>query len=276
MIRARIAVPGILLALFVLPAALPSMLTRREPFEQDLEAVNQPPSLSAAPGQATHPLGTDGTGQDLLARLLAGARTSFSLSLGATIAAILLGAFLGIPAGYFGGVADAILTRTTEVLYGLPHLLLVLFLVASIGTSPAVLLGVLGAFQGLALARILRLEARAATAQPFVEAARALGAGHCRILWRHLLPALAPVIATYGLLSMPALVLQESFLGFLGFSSSTATLGGLLAEGQETLSVYPWQILVPGVYLTLVLGALTVLAEGLRSPPRRVRAGTKA
>jgi oligopeptide transport system permease protein len=257
-----------LLALFA-PALAPYHYAR-----QDLTAQYLPP------GSSGHLLGTDLQGRDLLSRTLYGARVSLLVAAAATMVSLLIGVIYGLVSGYAGGRTDSILMRIVDVLYSLPFLFLVILIMtlflgprASPEARVAVLLLVLGAVQWLTMARIVRGQVLSLKNREFVTAARSLGAGHLRILFRHLLPNLTGVILTYAALTVPRVMLQEAFLSFLGLGvpEPYPSWGRLAADGVRAITPVAshwWLVAVPSLMIALVLFALNLLGDGLtdRSP----------
>jgi oligopeptide transport system permease protein len=245
---------GLLLLAALAPAVAPFA------FDQtDLATGAQPPSR-------LHPLGTDELGRDLLTRILFGARISLAVGFLATLVSLTIGVAYGSVAGLRGGRTDQLMMRTVDVLYGLPFMFFVIILVVFFGRSITNLFLALGAVQWLTMARIVRTQVRAVGAREFVLAARAVGASAPRLLVRHLLPNAVGPIVVYATLTVPAVMLEEAFLSFLGLGVQPpmASWGSLAAEGAASMDVYPWLILFPGLALSLTLLSLNFLGDGLR------------
>ena len=225
--------------------------------------------LGEFPGQPelhTLWLGSDQKGRDLLARLLFGARVSLAIALLATLISVLIGVSYGALSGWLGGRWDELMMRIVDVLYGLPFLFLVILLLVVAGRSTVNLFVALGAVSWLSMARIVRGQVLSLRRRPFVEAAVAMGVGQARILWRHILPnALGPIVV-YATLSVPAVIIEEAFLSFLGLGVQppAASWGTLISEGARLMAQHPWLILYPGTLLTLTLFALHFVGDGLR------------
>jgi peptide/nickel transport system permease protein len=236
-----------------------------DPYDVDLDAVLAPPSRE-------HWLGTDGLGRDLTARLVHGARVSLFVGLLTAILALLLGVPLGALAGYRGGAADMVISRGIEAFLCFPSLLLALALLAAApawiaalpdGVRIAVVLAVTG---WTAVARYLRAEFLRLRGSEMVEAARASGAGHFRIAFRHVLPStLAPVLVTAAF-AVGAAILLEAALSFLGLGvrPPTATWGGLLTEARVHVERAWWLALFPGIALFMSVLACNLVGEGIR------------
>ncbi len=257
-----------LLVIALASVAAPMLPGLAAPNAQDLALGPTPPSPA-------HPLGTDILGRDLLARVLFGGRISLLVGLMGMFVSIGVGVTYGAIAGYAGGRVDEGMMRFVDVLYSLPYLFLVILLLVFFSKSLLMLFVALGLVQWLTMARIVRGQVLSLRSQNFVEAARALGAGDASILFRHLVPnTLGPVIV-YATLTIPAVMLQEAFLSFLGLGVQppAASWGTLVAEGAEVMSLFPWLVLFPGLMLSVTLFCLNFLGDGLRDAldPRDAR-----
>ena len=213
-----------------------------------------------------HPMGTDLLGRDMLARTLYGGRISILVGLVGTLVSILIGVTYGAVSAYLGGRVDEFMMRVVDVLYSLPYIFLVILLLVFFSKSLLMLFVALGAVQWLTMARIVRGQVLSLKNQTFVEAARALGADDGRIIFGHIVPnTLGPVIV-YSTLTIPAIILQEAFLSFLGLGVQPpdASWGVLVSEGAQMLAFFPWLTLFPGLALALTLFAFNFLGDGLR------------
>jgi peptide/nickel transport system permease protein len=235
---------------------------RRGPDTVDLAARLAPPS-------AAHPLGTDGAGRDVLARLLHGSRTALLVGLVAVALEVLLGLLLGTAAGYLGGRVDLVLSRVVEAAQVVPTLLVVLAVAGTVGALSAPAVGVvIGLASWPGVARLVRGEILRIRELDYVQASRALGASSAAVVFRHVLPnALGPVLVTAAF-GMARAILQESALSFLGFGvpPPTATWGELLAQAQEH-AISPgawWLVLFPGAVVFQAVVACNLAGEGLR------------
>jgi oligopeptide transport system permease protein len=242
-----------------------------DPAAQDL-------ALGAAPPSAAHALGTDELGRDLLARLLHGGRISLLVGLVGTLVSLLVGVTWGAVAGYAGGRTDEVMMRFVDVLYALPTIFLVILLLVFFSRSLLMIFVALGLVQWLTMARIVRGQVLSLKQQTYVEAARALGAGGARVVFRHIVPnTLGPVIV-YATLTVPAVILQEAFLSFLGLGVQppAASWGTLISDGARVMALFPWLVVFPGLALSLTLLAFNFLGDGLRDaldPRDRGRVG---
>ncbi len=286
--------PGLWRRLLRRPAALGSLLILTSVL---LSAVFLPFFLGSDPRQTspetfvppcdTHPFGTDLNGRDLLARTLEGARISLLVGCTGALVSLVIGTGVGMVAGYAGGRTDALLMRLVDVLYAVPRLILIIL--ASFLLDPwlqqalatfqggrwvgyskiAILILALGCMEWLTMARIVRGQVLSLKTLPFVQAARALGQGHPQILLRHLLPNLTGVIVVYLTLTVPAVMLDESFLSFLGLGvqAPQASWGTLLSDGAQALNPvrsHWWLLLFPAGLMSLTLLALNFLGDALR------------
>ena len=258
--RNRLAVGGAVFLAALGAAAIvgPWLLSAR------YDAVNLPHALT--PPSAEHWLGTDSLGRDLLSRLLYGARVSLAVGIVATLVSLVIGVSYGATSGYLGGRVDGVMMRLVDILYGLPFMFLVILIVMIAGRSIVNLFIALGAVQWLTTARIVRGQVQSLKEREFVEAARALGVGTVRLLARHIVPNLLGPVIVYATLNVPAVMLQEAFLSFLGLGVEhpMPSWGTLIAEGARNMEVCPWLMVFPGITFSLTLLSLNFLGDGLR------------
>ena len=257
--RAAAAAAWLLAVVALACFAAPWLPGLADPAAQDLR-------LGAAPPATAHPFGTDELGRDLLARVLHGGRVSLLVGLVGTLVSLLVGVGWGAVAGYAGGKLDEFMMRTVDVLYALPNIFLVILLMVFFSRSLLMLFVALGLVQWLTMARIVRGQVLSLKRQTFVEAARALGANDRSIVFRHIVPnTLGPVIV-YATLTVPAVILQEAFLSFLGLGVQPpdASWGTLIADGARVMALFPWLVIFPGLALSMTLLAFNFLGDGLR------------
>ena len=259
--RNRMAVGSavFLLVLGAVAALAPWLPGLADPAAQDL-------ALGATPPSPAHWFGTDELGRDLFSRVLHGGRISLLVGLVGTFVSLVVGVTWGAIAGYVGGRVDDVMMRVVDVLYALPYIFLVILLLVFFSKSLVMLFVALGLVQWLTMARIVRGQVLSLKQQTFVEAARGLGASGAAIVFRHLVPnTLGPVIV-YTTLTVPAVILQEAFLSFLGLGVQPpdASWGTLVSDGARALALFPWLVTFPGLAMSLTLLAFNFLGDGLR------------
>lgn len=257
--RNRLALAGgMLLAVLALACAAGPF------FSQSYEEQNL--DLGAVPPSAQHLLGTDTLGRDLLARTLYGGRISIMVGLVATFVALAIGVSYGAIAGFFGGKVDAVMMRLVDILYALPFAIFVILLMVFFGQNIFLLFFAIGAVEWLTMARIVRGQVLSIKRMEFIEAARALGLGRRRIIFRHVIPNVLGPVIVYTTLTIPAVMLLEAFLSFLGLGvqAPMSSWGVLIKDGSEKMEEFWWLLVFPGVLFSLTLFSLNFLGDGLR------------
>jgi peptide/nickel transport system permease protein len=263
-----------LIAALVLVAVAADFLAPHDPRQQFADGLDD--SGMPVPPSARFPLGTDSLGRDVLSRLLHGTRISLLVGTVAMLTAALIGVGVGLAAGYGGPWADMPLMRLTDVMMSLPGVLLAMALVGlmqdrdlSLPLVPGRLVSVLlviGIISWTGIARVVRGQVLTLKERPFVEAARALGFSHTRILLRHILPNLLPAILVLAALGTASTMGMEAGLSFLGIGlpPSTPSWGVMINEGQPYLLVAPWLVLPPGSAIILAVLGFNLLGQGLQ------------
>lgn len=213
-----------------------------------------------------HILGTDTLGRDLLVRILYGGRVSLGVGLAATFVALTIGVTYGAVAGYFGGSADSVMMRIVDIIYSLPFTVFVILLTVYFGRDIYLLFIAIGAVEWLTMARIVRGQVRSLKRMEFIEAARSLGFGRRRIIGGHILPNILGPVIVYTTLTIPSVMLLESFLSFLGLGVQPpmSSWGRLIEEGSKQMEEFPWLLIYPGLVFSLTLLSLNFLGDGLR------------
>ncbi|PTY05870.1 ABC transporter permease [Opitutaceae bacterium EW11] len=213
-----------------------------------------------------HILGTDTLGRDLFVRILSGGRVSLGVGLAATFVALTIGVVYGAVAGYFGGMLDTVMMRIVDIIYSLPFTIFVILLMVFFGRDIYLLFVAIGAVEWLTMARIVRSQVMATKRMEYVEAARSLGFGSRRIIFRHILPNVLGPVIVYSTLTIPAVMLLEAFLSFLGLGVQPpmSSWGVLIKEGAEKMEDFPWLLIYPGVVFSWTLFSLNFLGDGLR------------
>lgn len=246
-------------------AVLAPLVSPFEPDQQRLLARLKPP-VGLAGANPLHWLGTDQLGRDLLSRCLHGLRLTLALALFGTLLGLALGAALGLAAGLLRGWVDALIMGLVDIMMSLPFTLVALFVVALAGTDVAVLICVLGIAYWAHFARLIRAQVLSLREMPFVEAARAAGAGPWRIATVHMIPNLISPVVVMASLNFSNLILLESALSFLGLGVQppTATLGSMVGQGRDYMASAPWIVAVPALVIVLVSLVAMLLGDALR------------
>ena len=257
-----------IIALTAVAAIAGPLLMPYDPASQELALRLEGPSGS-------HLFGLDELGRDILARVLAGARISFLVGLTVVSFSALIGTMLGAMAAYFGGVVDDLVSRIVDVLLAFPGLLLAIALVAVLGPSLGNVLFALTIIGWVGYARLVRGQVLRAREFEYVQAARALGAGAARVLWRHLIPTALPAVVVQATLGMAGAIISEAALSFLGLGVQppTPSWGTMLNGGRAHLLDAPHLTLFPGLAIALLVLGFNFVGDGLRdlADPREQR-----
>ena len=263
--RSRAAVFGAaVVGTVVVVAVFAPLIAPHDFSDQQLPKVLLPPFWQprADPG---YPLGTDHLGRDLLSRIIFGARTSLLVGGGGVLIAGTLGISLGLLAGYFGQAVDDVIMRLVDVQLSFPPIFLVIAIMAVIGQSLLNVVLVLGLVTWVQYARVVRGATLSVKEKDFVEGARAAGAGHPRILVRHILPNILPPVVVIATVNVSTLILAEAALSFLGLGVQppTPAWGTMLAEGREVFRIAWWTAVFPGLAIVITVLGVNLLGDGL-------------
>ncbi len=225
------------------------------------ERIQTPPDPAHA-----HWFGTDGNGRDLFVRTLYGARVSLSVGILATLVSLVIGVAYGAIAGFVGGRIDGVMMRAVDVLYALPFMFFVILLMVVFGRNIFMIFVALGAVQWLTMARIVRGQTLSVKRKEFIEAARACGVRTPVIIVRHVVPNVLGPVIVYVTLTVPEVILTESFLSFLGLGvqEPLTSWGVLIAEGAKQMESAPWMLVFPALFLSATLLCFNFLGDGLR------------
>ena len=259
--RAAVISAGVIAVIALLALLGPLLI----PYSQDAldwQHIASPPQMSTG-----HWLGTDRLGRDLLVRTLHGVRISLVIGLLATLVSLLIGVTWGAVAGFIGGRTDELMMRTVDVLYTLPYIFIVIILSTIFARGNVyVLFFAIGAVGWLTMARIVRGQTLSLKRREFVEAAVVTGVGRAAIVTRHIVPNLIGPVVVYATLTIPQMILYESFLSFLGLGvqEPLASLGSLINLGAREIESAPWMLLVPAGFLVVLLVCFNFLGDGLR------------
>ncbi|WP_245963220.1 ABC transporter permease subunit [Salinisphaera japonica] len=258
--RAAMTSLGVLVSI-TLAVIIGPWLTSYDYFSQDYDAIWQAPSLATG-----HWFGTDQVGRDLFARTLTGGRISLMVGIVTTLVSLVIGVTYGAVAGFIGGKTDSLMMRAVDILYSLPFMFFVILLVVFFGRNLFLLFAAIGAVSWLDMARIVRGQTLAIKSQPYIEAARMAGAGTARIIARHVVPNLAGIVVVYVTLTIPQVILFESFLSYLGLGVQppATSWGALINDGTGEMSVAPWLVLIPSIFLAVTLFCFNFIGDGLR------------
>jgi oligopeptide transport system permease protein len=236
------------------------------PFIAPYDYAYQDLALGASPPSSDHLLGTDTLGRDLLTRMMYGSRISLMVGFLATSVALIIGVIWGTVAGFSGGKTDAIMMRIVDTLYGIPFIILIILLMVIFGRNLVLLFLAIGAVEWLTMARIVRSQVLNLSRQEFILSAEAMGVSRLSIIFKHLIPnAMGPVIV-YATLTVPQIMLLESFLSFLGLGVQPplSSWGLLIRDGAVSMEEYWWLLIFPSLAFSLTLFSLNFIGDGLR------------
>ena len=236
------------------------------PFIAPYDYAYQDLALGASAPSSYHLLGTDTLGRDLLTRMMYGSRISLMVGFLATSVALVIGVIWGTVAGFSGGKTDTVMMRIVDTLYGIPFIILIILLMVIFGRNLILLFLAIGAVEWLTMARIVRSQVLNLSKQEFILSAEAMGVSKLSIIFRHLIPnAMGPVIV-YATLTVPQIMLLESFLSFLGLGVQPplSSWGLLIRDGAVSMEEYWWLLIFPSLAFSLTLFSLNFIGDGLR------------
>lgn len=249
----------------VLTACLAQFLVPYPPDAQDLSRALLPPAWMEG-GSQQHLLGTDQLGRDILSRILVGSQISVFISLAGTVVALLTGMLLGAVSGYFGGWVDAAFMRFVDIVMAIPFILLIIFIAAIVGPGVLNIILIAGVSSGVGLARLIRGEVLALRKLEYIQASKSLGAGHTRVIIKHILPNVMNVLIVIGMMECGQFILVESSLSFLGLGvpADIPTWGKMLAESQTYIFSNPLLAIFPGAAITMTVLGIHLFGDWLR------------
>ena len=250
-----------LLFLFVILVVAGPWLAQHDYTQTDLSLGSTAPNLDDG-----HWFGTDALGRDVLARTLAGGRISLLVGLVATLVSLLIGVFWGAVAGYCGGRVDALMMRFVDLLYAMPFMFFVILLMVVFGRNILLIFVAIGAINWLDMARIVRGQTISLRHREFIQAATLMGVGTLTIIARHVIPNLLGVVVVYVTLTIPQVMLVESFLSYLGLGVQEpfTSWGALVNQGALEMETAPWLLVFPALFLAGTLFCFNFIGDGLR------------
>jgi oligopeptide transport system permease protein len=251
----------VVLAIVAVMAVFAPLLSPHAYDEIYWERIQSPPDFEHG-----HWFGTDGNGRDMFIRVLYGARVSLAVGLLATTVSLVIGVTYGAIAGFLGGRIDNLMMRIVDVLYSLPFMFFVILLMVVFGRNIFLIFVALGAVEWLTMARIVRGQTIAVKRKEFIEAAHAGGVSNGKIIFRHIIPNVLGPVIVYMTLTIPQVILTESFLSFLGLGvqEPLTSWGVLIAEGAKVMEFAPWMLVFPAAFLAVTLFAFNFIGDGLR------------
>jgi oligopeptide transport system permease protein len=268
--RNRAAMAGILVLGAIALLAVFAPLLSPYPFDEvNYDIIACAPGwwpVEAACRASGHWFGTDAVGRDLFVRTLYGARVSLAVGLVATMVSLLIGVLYGATAGYLGGRVDALMMRAVDILYSLPFIFFVIILMVLFDRNFILLFVAIGAVEWLTMARIVRGQTLSIKQKEFIEAARAAGVTPFAIITRHVIPNVVGPVVVYVTLTVPGVILTESFLSFLGLGiqEPLTSWGVLISDGADQMETAPWMLLFPALFMAMTLFCFNFIGDGLR------------
>jgi len=270
--RNRAAVVSIIVLGIIALLALVGPFLLAYPFDaQDYDVVSCAPDWWPDPAVlcyagGSHWFGTDSVGRDLLVRTLYGARVSLAVGLIATLVSLIIGVAYGATAGYLGGRIDELMMRFVDVLYSIPYIFLVIILMVIFNRNFFLLFVAIGAVEWMTMSRIVRGQTLSIKQKEFIEAARASGVNGFGIITRHIIPNVFGPVIVYVTLTVPASILAESFLSFLGLGiqEPLTSWGVLISEGANQMETAPWMLIFPALFMAITLFCFNFIGDGLR------------
>jgi oligopeptide transport system permease protein len=262
LLRNRAAVVSmVVLGVIAILALLAPWLSPYAYDEVSWDRIQMPPDLASG-----HWFGTDGNGRDLLVRTLYGGRVSLLVGLLATAVSLVIGVTFGAIAGYVGGRIDNLMMRFVDVMYSLPFMFFVILLMVVFGRHIFLIFIAIGAVEWLTMARIVRGQTLSVKGREFIEAARAAGVANRKIITRHIIPNVLGPVVVYVTLTVPQVILTESFLSFLGLGvqEPLTSWGVLISEGTAQMESAPWLLIFPATFLAITLFCFNFIGDGLR------------
>jgi peptide/nickel transport system permease protein len=273
-LRLKLVLGAAIVAVIVAVAALAPVLAPYDPDAQNLRLALRAPQFPPGPNV----LGTDQVGRDILSRIIYGARVSVIIAITVVIVSGVVGVGLGAASGYFGRWIDIAIQKLVEVVWAFPPLLLAIVILAFFGQGLVMLVLALASQRWIPYCRIARAQALSLRSRDFVLAARSLGAGHTRILYRHIVPNLFQSAIVVGTFAMATAIVAEASLSFLGLGvpPEIPTWGSMLADGRAYISTSWWLALFPGLAIFVTVLGINLLGDGLRDvlDPRLKRFGS--
>jgi oligopeptide transport system permease protein len=252
---------GIILIVVSLSAIFAPYLSPHAYDEVFWDAISAPPDFANA-----HYFGTDQNGRDQFARTLYGGRVSLMVGLSATLVSLVIGVLWGATAGFVGGRVDAVMMRIVDILYSIPFIFFVIILLVVFGRDIILIFIAIGAISWLDMARIVRGQTLSLKRKEFVEAAHAAGVSTFNIIRRHIIPNTLGPVVVYVTLTVPQVILYESFLSFLGLGvqEPATSWGVLIAEGADVMETAWWSLIFPAMFLAVTLFSFNFIGDGLR------------